>query len=321
VAFFDRFRAELSRYADGVHELGDPASERAIAEAVARVGRPLPAGLVDFYRSWDGARLFTDSFVLVGVSALAVEDEATLRLGESLGLPLVIDAAGRVLEVDEVGDRVVAGTTVEKWLVAIMARERLMVDREGEWRDVFEDEGEVLRPEVRDKRLRAALKADPEAAAWRLEAAELAFEEGAIDGAAAELERAVAADPGAGVAWALLGGIHHRAGRLDEAERAFARAAEGSRDPERRAEWWAEAARASAEAGSAEARRTAAERSLAADPAATRRWLDEARERLAAGDADGAHNLAALADAVEPDGEAARLVKDARVRRALKPLS
>src|SRR5207237_376350 len=84
--------------------------------------------------------------------------------------------AGRLVEADDDGDRVVVGSSLEKWLGAMMAREGLLVDREGEWKDVFD--GGQLSLEARKKRARVALKADPGAAAWHLEAAERAFEAG-----------------------------------------------------------------------------------------------------------------------------------------------
>jgi tetratricopeptide (TPR) repeat protein len=316
MAFFEKFRADARRYADGVHELGDPASERALGEAEARLGRALPGGLADFYRSWNGARLFADSIAIEPLERVAVEGE-WLRIGESLGVPLHADERGRVLEADDAGDRVVVGSSVESWLAAVMAREALLVDRQGEWRDVFVGEGELV-PEVARKRARAAVKADPDAAAWHLEQAELAFDDGDDEAARAALERATACDAGAGGAWELLGALDRRAGRLDEAERAFVAAAESTRDPGRAAERFAEAARAAAEAGRPAAREAHAARSLAAAPARAAAWHEEAARLASAGDLDGALNRATLAEAVAPNDALAQLVKQLRARKSLR---
>ncbi|MGZ3426629.1 MAG: hypothetical protein ACXVCV_08270, partial [Polyangia bacterium] len=165
--FFDRFRADVRRYADGVHELGDPAPAGLIAA--------LPPSLRELYRSWNGMRLFTDSLVLEP-AARVVRDGELWRVGEAFGAPLAADEGGRIYELDDAGDRVLQGSTLERWLAAVMAREGLLVDREGEWKEVFD--GDALSSEVRQKRARVGLKHDPQSAAWQLEAAELAFEDG-----------------------------------------------------------------------------------------------------------------------------------------------
>ncbi len=313
--YWEKLRTEIGRYADGVHELGAPAAKAALDGAEARLGRKLSPALAELYRSFDGMRLYTDSFVILPAAELSSSERGLVRLGEALGAPLMVDERGAVYEVDEAGDLLLCGSNLALFLDAVMAREKLVVDRDGEFKDVFAPGGE-LEDEVRHKRARAGLKVDPQSAAWRLEAAELAFEAGREAEAQAELERAVAVDPRAGAAWALLGGLHQRAGRLPEAAAAFAKAAESSSDGGRRAERFAEAARAAA--GDEAVAAGYAERSLQADAAAAATWIVEAQERLEEGDADGALHLAALAAAVEPDGAAAELVRRARVKSKLK---
>jgi tetratricopeptide (TPR) repeat protein len=305
--FFERFRQELRRYADGVHELGDPTP--------ASVLERLPPPLRELYRSWNGLRLFTDSIVVEPVEGLARIADG-FRAGESFAAPLEIDDAGHVYELDEAGDRVRVGSDLERWLAAVMAREALLVDREGEFKDVFD--ADALKPEVRKKRIRAGLKADPGSAAWHLEAAEQAIEAGEPDDARAALEAAVEADPQTGTAWEMLGALLRQKRALDEAERAFARAAEASRDPARQAERWAESARVAKEAG--KGGKDAAARALSASTSTVESWLEQAKERLTEGDLDGAVNLAALVDAVKPTNESTRLLQQARSRRALKPI-
>jgi hypothetical protein len=168
---------------------------------------------------------------------------------------------------------------------------------------------------VRRKRIRAALKADPEAAAWSLEAAELAFEEGREDDARVELERAVELDERAGAAWELLAALERRARQPARASEAYAKAAEAALDEQRRAERFAEAARAAAEAGREEERGRYAARAGDAEV-----WLADARQLLDEGDLDGALNRATLAEAVRPDEKTRREVQLVRARMSLRPI-
>lgn len=307
MAFFDRFRVELGKYADGVHDLGDP------VDAATLRGKSLPPQLGDFYRSWNGVRLFADTIVVV-----PVDEFDGVQLGEWPDGALEIDAAGRVRARDEDGAAIIVGSSLETFLAAAMAREGLLVDREGEFKDVFDDDGVV--DEVAKKQTRAALKIDPGAAAWHLETAERAFGDGDEAAAEASLARAVALDEGAGDAWALLGALQRRSGRLPAAAASFARAYEAIGPGAIRAERAAEAARAAGEAGDDAARARHAEAARAADAGAVARWLDEARAQLDAGDGQGALNRATLAAAVAPE-EAAPVVQQARVRAKLKTLT
>jgi tetratricopeptide (TPR) repeat protein len=315
VIFWEKLRTELGRYGDGVHEPGAPADRARLSEVAERLG--LPAPLVELYRSFDGLRLFTDSFVIAPSGEIA-RHEGELALGESLGAPLILDGKGRVFVVDEAGDRLLVASSLPRFVDGLLAREKLVHERDGEYKDVFSAEGE-LAEEVRKKRARAGLKVDPDSAAYRLEAAELAFEAGREDEARAELERATTADPRAVAAWALLAALAERANRLSEAEAAYAHAAESTRDRAQRTEWLAEAAHAAARAGREPARAGLASRAIAEDADAPARWLEEAERRLAEGDADGAQKRALLVEAVAP-GRAAEILKRARVRAKLKLL-
>jgi tetratricopeptide (TPR) repeat protein len=311
VIFWEKLRSELGRYAEGVHDVGAPLQAATLASQEQRLG-PLPAALVELYRSFDGLRLFTDSLVIFRCQELERQEER-IRLGEAWGAPLFIDSRGRVYESDDVGDRILCGSELVRFLDAVMAREKLVVDREGEFKDVFVDGGE-LDPKVRHQRARVGLKIDPDAAAWHLEAAELAFEAGQTEKAESELLRAVECDPQAGLAWLLLGGLKERAGHMREAAHGYRRSAECSSDAARRAERFAEAARVDATCRSEDA-----QKARAADPEAVTRWLSAAEERLQAGDADGALRLAEWAEAVEP-GRGAALLQKARLKSRLKIL-
>jgi tetratricopeptide (TPR) repeat protein len=304
VIYWEKLRTELGRYADGVHEVGPPATRAALENAA------LPPSLAELYRSFDGVRLFTDSFVLHPLAALR-KRKGVIELGEALGTPLHLDESGKLYQLDEEGDPLLVGSSLPRYLDSVLAREKLVVDREGEYKDVFVEGGE-LNDQIRLKRARVGLKIDPDSAAYHLEAAELAFEAGDEAEAQAELERAVAADAQAGAAWMLLGGLHERARRAHEAAEAFARAAASTSDPARRAERWAEAARVAG----GDTRAKLAARSRDADAAAAARWLEEARRRMDEGDPDAALRLGQLAEAVgEVDAE---LLKRARLKTQLK---
>jgi hypothetical protein len=308
--FFDRFRVELGKYDEGVHDVGEPVA------ASRLVGRALPGQLADFYRSWDGARLFADTVVILPIDELGGA-AGGMRIGEWPEGALELDTDGRVRSRDDEGAAIVVGSSLERFLAAVMAREGLLVERDGEFKDVFDVE--EIDPRVRDRQTRAALKIDPDAAAWHLETAERAFDEGDDTAAEAALARAVALDEGAGDAWALLGALQRRSGRLAAAAASFARASGATSAAAMRAERAAEAARAAKEAGDDAARATHASAAHAADAGAVARWIAEGSARLADGDGEGALNRATLAAAVAPD-EAAALVREARVRAKLKTI-
>jgi len=165
MAFFDRFRVELAKYDDGVHDVGEPADDAALR------AHALPPGLADFYRSWNGVRLFADTIIVVPLDALAaLPASAGVRLGEWPEGVLELGSDGRVRSRDEDGAAMVVGSSLEQFLAVAMAREGLLVERDGEFKDVFEEEG--VEERVRDKQTKAALKIDPDAAAWHLESAE-----------------------------------------------------------------------------------------------------------------------------------------------------
>jgi hypothetical protein len=308
MAFFERFRVELRKYAEGVHDVGEPAPPTPPS---------LPGELREFYRSWNGARLFADTIVIVPATQVTTAPNGW-SFGEWPEGTLEIDGEGRVRSRDEEGAAIVVGSSLERFLAVVMAREGVLVDREGEFKDVFDDEG--ITPRARARQTEVALKLDGLAAAWHLEAAERAFADGDDAAAEAALARAVAIDEGAGDAWALLGALQRRAQRLDAAEASFARAAAAATGAAR-AERAAEAARAASEAGREEARAGHAATARAADGAAAARWTGEARALLEGGDAEGALNRAALAAAVEPEGDAAAVVREARTRTRLRVLT
>ncbi len=309
MTFYERFRGEIARYADGVHRLGPPAR----ADAVAG----LPAELASFLRSFDGADLFIDAVTLF--DAAGVRRDGGLLVfgatqdGDTLALDLGRDPPPVVRVEADTGEALEEGTSFARWLEGYVAAEGTVYDREGEFREgIFGDEGEALDPRAVIRRERKALKVDPDAPAPSLRLAR-ALER---TGKAAEAERilagVVARSPRFAWAWFDLGRLLRAAGRLAEAEGAFARAAEAQPDYEPAGYFAAQAARAAAERGDERARAAHAARALDLDPGVARAQKAAARSLLDEGKTADAREAAAVAAAVTPrDVETLDLVKRA----------
>jgi tetratricopeptide (TPR) repeat protein len=323
--FYERFRAALARFSDGVHQLDPPASERAVDEAERRLGRALPAEFRDFLRQWNGGWLFHDDYALFGVGgAGAGELELAgdrVRIGEGVGGALLLDERGRVIAVDaETETERVEGSRFERWLDATIAREALVYDREGEFRDEAFDGGE-LSAKLRRKRAQAAAKADPDAPAWREELAAILVEEGRPAQAIAELERAVELEPASAPAWFALGKLHRDAGDAGRAAACFERAGESERDPQEASFALAHAVRAAVEAPEAERPDVSAirERVRRLDASFVDQQRAAARHLLDEGELGQALERLSLALAIDPDdAELGRLVATTRARQSLR---
>ncbi len=300
-----------------MHELGGVPSAAALAQTAARVGG-WPPGVEAFYQSFDGARLFADSFILLPAAELDPKSDGTLHLGTALELELRVDARGHIRELDESGDSIVVGTSVERWLDALMARERLVVDREGEWKEVFSDDGQELLPAVRERRASAGKKCDPGAALFWFESAELRLEEGNLADARTLLQKAVELDPDAPALHTVLAGALVEAGDLDAAGTHYWAAAEHSSAGEVRARRFAQAAELAQRRGDAATKQRAGAAALAAAASAPAKWLSEAEGAFAEADYDTAQHLASLSQAVSPTSGAEALLKRLSVRRSLR---
>jgi tetratricopeptide (TPR) repeat protein len=303
--FYERFRAEIARYADGVHRLGEPAPPDAVLGVA-------DADLADFLRSWDGAELFGDAFVIRPHGALSREGErlwfGTTGTGDRLAIEL--DRGGRVVRLeDDSGELVVEGTSFARWLEATVVAEGVVYDREGEFQDdVFE--GEAVTPAAAIKREKKALRIDPDAPGPMLRLARALERSGDPGGATRTLEALVARCPDLDWAWFDLGRLRREDGHAD-AVTAFARASEcaAAAGSEHAAFFAVHAARTAAERGEDAARGRHAERALAIDPEIARGLR---RAALARADEDDepaeALELAELALALAPrDLEAAEL--------------
>lgn len=214
LGLFDRFRRELKKYQDGVHLLGEPAGPMGAA-VMAR----LPAEFRAFVQSWNGAELFNEAYRVCGVGPGAVggdvlqaaapgrggaggaeadgdDDGAEVFPAGALEIAAAAEGArfalatdGRVLRWDPDDEAVVPEASgLERWLGALMVREGLLYDAEGEFIEgAFE--GDAVAPELAIAGERKALVIDPEAMGPRLRLARALREQGNRDDMLIELER------------------------------------------------------------------------------------------------------------------------------------
>lgn len=322
--FFNKLREALSRFAVGVHDLAAPATEATIREAEARLGARLPEPYRDFLTSWNGGFLFHDDISLYGVTGARRELEALAAVdgrvvfGATPTSELSFDAAGRVVARDLDTEAVaIVGSEFERWLDATLAREAVVYERDGEFRDEAFEGGELSEAAVR-KRAAAAVKADPDSPAWREELAHTLIAEGKPDRAVKELERAVLLDPQLAGAWFALGQLRRASGEQALAATAFQRAGEAERDPEEAAFDLAHAARAAAEVSPADAAALGARVAELAP-----RFADDqataAAHLVEDGDFDAAMERLSLAAAVLPDDAAIKeRIAHLRARKSLR---
>jgi tetratricopeptide (TPR) repeat protein len=303
-AFFERFREEIARYAEGVHQLGGPASATAV--------EGLPGELAAFLRSWDGAELFVDAVRVAPAAEVVREGELWIFGATAAGDRLAIDGrTGAVLRVEEdTGEPLVEGSSFARWIEGYVVAEAVVYDREGEFREgAFDEDGEELSAAAAEKRERKALKVDPRAPApaWRLARALARL--GKTDKARAVLAELTAREPGFGWAWFDLAKIERDAGRLAEAEAAYARAAEADPGYEHAGYFAAQAARAAAARGDEAARARHAARALELDAELPRLQREAAERLVAEGRRDEAREAAEVVKAVRPgDLQAAALL-------------
>ena len=353
MSFFEGLRTALGRYAAGVHQANKPATPAELRRASERLGRELPQDYADFLKSWNGVSLFHDCVCLSAAHELHGDDHLVvpggppaLRIGETPQGALWLCGAGEIRSFDEAApDPIVVGSALEPFLKATLAREALLLDRDGEYRDVFDEDGEGLSLPVRRKRAALGRKHDPKAALYLFEEAELCLEGGEGAGedgggedagddtaspvaqARALLEQACALDPHAGPAHELLSALHRNArqpGWQEHAAREALAAAAATWDPFLRASRLLDAAQLTPRESERPQHVRAA---WAADPGHAQALLGEARERLQEGDLEEAEQLVArisllLSDAptpAEPDlAQLGEVKKALRTRSALR---
>jgi tetratricopeptide (TPR) repeat protein len=283
--YFERFREATARLPDGLIRPAPPAPADALAGAEARLGRALPAPYASFLRSFDGADLFHEAVVVAGVgpaaprALLALNDDPDHGPASGAGLLVfaeavagdrfALDAAGRVLRLRAGSDeRILAGSSFERWLDATVARERVLYGPDGEFAaDVFDDDGEEVAPAVLLRQVERALKVDPGSAEAEHERGVALRRLGRAARALEAFTRATELDPENPWPWFDLGRTALTVpAELPRARAAFARAAALEAGPSG-ARLWAWAARAAVAADDAPAASGARAAALARDPA------------------------------------------------------
>jgi hypothetical protein len=319
--YFDDFRAAIAELPDGLIRAGDPAS-RAELDAAERaltttLGRGLGAELTAFLTSWNGADLFHELLVVFGVGdrpERSLERENLRPRAAPIGpgdLAIAETASGDLMVLRQ--ERVrrlrgpsasgwdetwLSGSSFHAWLRAVIARDRLLYDRDGEFKDdVFDPDGEVL-PTIAVRQAERGLRQDPGSSELEHERGVALRRLGRIGEAAEAFARAADLDPGNPWPWFDLGRARLLADEPAAAVAAFQSAAAAS--TEDAARLWTWSAHAARTTGDEAARAHAAAHALARDPdirAALARAAEAARDE---GDEDAYSSADALVQAFEP---------------------
>ncbi|MBL8635739.1 MAG: hypothetical protein JNM40_21110 [Myxococcales bacterium] len=324
MSFFESVRLALARHPVGVHCLAPSAAASELASAEQRVGTFPSDDYREFLSTWNGGAMFHESLTLLPASSLSRLSPERIQIGECSDGQIFLDGQGRVRVMDEEEpDPLTAGSDFSTWIDVVMAREALLIDRDGEFRDVFDEEDGVLKTEVRRKRAQLGRKRDRGASLYPLELAELALEDGDDEQALQLLSEAVEHDPQAGPAWELLAALYRQSEELELAHDAYLRAASATPSETLRAMRLLEAAQLQPLHAQA-----LVEAATMADPGLPERLLTQAREHLTKHDVEEAKQLQAklqllathqrLPSDVTPEVE--RIEKDLRSRDALRVL-
>jgi tetratricopeptide (TPR) repeat protein len=315
--FFEAFREAVARLPDGLIRPGAAADEQELAAAERALGLALPAEYASFLRSFDGADLFHEAIVIAGVGASAPRelvalnedvDAAELVFAETAaGDRFLFSGAGAVTRARAGSDeRVRSGTSFTAWLDAMVARERILYDGDGEFApDAFEPDGEEVTPRTALRQAERALRHDPGSVEAHCDRGVALRRLGRADEAMASFERAGELDPADPWPWFDLG----RAALEIDARRAlasFRRAAE--REPGRGgAHFLAWAAHAALAAGDQPGARAAREEARQREPALGDQLRRAAAAAAAEGDSQAAEQAERLVAAVEPERARLRL--------------
>ena len=288
----ERVLAVLRGYADGVHQLGEPA---------AAMDADLPEGVRAVWQAMDGAELFHGELVLYPRAAWTRED-GKLHVGEmgEDGLWVAMDGGALWRLEESTGEWIEEGSSADRWLSGWVDAEALLFDREGEFQDGAIDEEGELTQEAEIARARALLKRDRKAAAPRWRLARALQRAGKVQAARHELEELVAQHPRFAWAWYDLARVSEALGDLAGARDEALAAAEAEPGYEHAAFFLAWAARLAALADDQTAREALAARALAADDRLAQRQLEGARANLEAGDVAAAREMSQVALALAP---------------------
>lgn len=308
-------QTELAGYQDGVHWLTDPTDAALLAAATERL--TLPGPLVELYRRFASVRLFLDSHEIVAVDAIERDGE-WLRIGQSLGGAVFCASDGSVRVEGDEGETLCAAMTPFGWLGLVAERERLVFDKEGEFRDVFDEqeEGEFV-PAIRKKRAELGRKLEPKASQYAFDLALLALDAGDEATALDEAELAIELDPFGVPALELVASMREPTD-ASAASALWAQAGRAARSAARAADALGWSAVLAGDVHPEHASRATA--ALTRDPECVARWLKEADEQLAAREGSAAQRLAKLAQAVARTEDDRRRATQILLRSSLRAI-
>jgi tetratricopeptide (TPR) repeat protein len=327
--YFEGFRTALADAPTGLIRPGGPASDADLAAAEARLRRPVPPPYATFLRSFDGADLFHETYLVAGVGReawrslveLNAEAPEAARAGELVFAEsttgdlwtLAADGEPAVWHLRAGSDeRWLSGSSFPRWLDALVAREQLLYDRDGEFRlEAFDEDGEELSPAFALRQAERALRKDPGSAESHHDLGVGLRRVGKLAQALDAFSRAAALDP-------LNPWPPFDAGRaalaLEQPEAALASfrqsaAATPGPDGARLLAWAARAARDANLASDADATRREA---LARDPEIVRSLERAAETAAAAGDVDAREEAEKLVEALSPPKRRLPVVREKR---------
>lgn len=296
--FYGEFRARIRTFVSGVHLLGNPVPAAVQKQAT---WEKLTDDLREFYRSFDGARLFIDTAEIWPFARLRLVDSQKIVFGQTADHTLALQA-GRVVAISDGGDQIQLGSSFSLWLSAFVARESLLFASDGEWKDVFDDSGD-LSESVKKKRWKRALEIDPSSAMWHLEAAEWFLEKGDKAESLKLAEKAVACDPEAAEVWDFLAGIHLALADWTQSERALLAALKFTVNPENCARRYARLIDFSKQISHVQLTDRLIKNIPVHVTHVVKRWLDELSEHLRARDEESAAELWRRVAPLLADGE------------------
>ncbi len=314
-AALDRLQERLETAPQGLHACGGPADPQALAAA------DLPPGAALLWALYDGVELMTGEARVFALGDLARADaearedvllmEGDVVIGERGRTWFVLPAdpwaeGAAVVSLTEEGDRAPEASSVIHLLLGLLGEVSVLYDDHGEFHDALIDEWGDLEASAHRKLLRRRLDFDPLAPGPRLRLAQLLRAAGELRAAGKEIDKVLHYAPEFPAAHFERGRVLQDGGRLDQARRAFAKAAELSSDPVNAAAFEAWATRAARRAaadgeetasGLADAHADAVRRLR---PDYAQHQLLGARARLERGDREAAAELIELGLAVAP---------------------